>query len=423
LGVGPGAGDDAELADPVTYAVTVEEIARVWPSLVMIVTMGFPFPSMLVPYAGERTRDALADRARAGEVMGCLAVTEPAGGSDTTSTATTARRDGDEYVLDGEKTWVSNGTIADVALVLATDGETGSRDFFLVDRETASFESRELDKLGWRGSPTGQLFLENCHIPAEYKLGTVIGTLACEGATEVVDNPKWTSQDPLKAMFSYERTGMAAMAVGIMQAAHEAAVEYATERTVAGDPIAANQLVQEFPSGMTENLETARLVTRHAASHLASGEGDARMLAPLAKGYATERAVDVTSDAIQIHGANGLSTGYPVERYVRNARTTTIPDGTTEIQTLVVGSELTRHRAGVPRPARGPALITGDADGRVWRSSACSTGHSVRRSVRRPSPSSPTRRRSVACSTPSRLAIPASRDGSGTATASPTRRS
>jgi alkylation response protein AidB-like acyl-CoA dehydrogenase len=345
LGVGPSAGDDAELADPVTYAVTVEEIARVWPSLVMIVTMGFPFPSMLVPYAGDRTRDALADRARAGEVLGCLAVTEPAGGSDTTSPATTALRDGDEYVLDGEKTWVSNATIADVALVLATDEEAGRRDFFVVDRETAPFECRELDKLGWNGSPTGQLFLEECRIPVDNKLGNVIATMANDGATAVVDNPMWTSQDPLNAMFAYMRTGMAAMAVGIIQAAHEAAVEYATEREIAGEPIAGKQLVQDLLYGMTKDLETARLLTRHAASHVASGDDDARMLASLAKGYATERAVDVASDAIQVPGANGLSTDFPVERYFRDARTTTIPDGTTEIQKLVVGSELTGYAA------------------------------------------------------------------------------
>lgn len=345
LGVGPGAGEEAAFEDPVTYAVTIEEIARVWPSLVMIVTMGFPFPAMLVPYAGDRTREALGDRARAGEVVGCLAVTEPEGGSDNTEPATTARRDGDEYVLDGEKTWVSNATIADVALVLATDEETGTRDFFLVDRETAPFESRELDKLGWKGSPTGQLFLDGCRIPIENKLMNTVGTMASEGETDVLENPMWATQDPLNAMFAYMRTGMASMAVGIMQAAFEDALDYATDREVAGDPIAGKQLVQDLLYGMKENVETARLLTYHAADHVATGHDDARMLASLAKGYATERAVDVTSDAIQIHGANGLSTDYPLERYFRDAQTTTIPDGTTEIQKLVVGSELTGHAA------------------------------------------------------------------------------
>ena len=148
LGVGPGAGEEAVFEDPVTYAVVVEEIARVWPSLVMTITMGFPFPAMLVPYAGERTRDALAEEARAGEVIGCLAVTEPEGGSDNTRPSTTAGREGDEYVIDGAKTWVSNATIADVALVLAWDEETETRDFFVVDKETAPFESREREKLG-----------------------------------------------------------------------------------------------------------------------------------------------------------------------------------------------------------------------------------------------------------------------------------
>lgn len=146
-------------------------------------------------------------------------------------------------------------------------------------------------------------------------------------------------------MFAYMRTGMAAMAVGIMQAAVEDTLAYATDREVAGEPIAGTQLVQEHLYEMKANLETARLLTRHATAHVRTGDDDARLLASLAKGYATERAVDVTSDAIQVHGANGLSTDYPLERYIRDARTTTIPDGTTEIQKLVVGSELTGHSA------------------------------------------------------------------------------
>ncbi|WP_254821632.1 acyl-CoA dehydrogenase family protein [Haloglomus halophilum] len=345
LGVGPGAGEDASFEDPVTYAVTIEEIARVWPSLVMMITMGFPFPAALVPYAGDRTREALGDRSRAGELVGCLAVTEPAGGSDTTSPATTAERDGDEYVIDGEKTWVSNATIADVALVLATDVDTGARDFFLVDAETTSLESRELDKLGWKGSPTGQLFLDECRIPVENRLLNAVGRMASEGGTNVLENPIFRTQDPQNAMFAYMRTGMASMAVGIMQASFEATLDYATERTVGGGPIAGKQLVQDHLYEMKAGVETARLLTHHAATHVAEGHADARLLSSLAKGYACETVVDVASRAVQVHGANGLSTDYPVERYLRDARTTTIPDGTTEIQKLIVGSELTGHAA------------------------------------------------------------------------------
>lgn len=345
LGVGPGAGEEASLEDPVTYTVTIEEIARVWPSLVMIVTMGFPFPAMLVPYAGERTRDALGARARDGGVIGCLAVTEPEGGSDNTSPATTARREGDEYVVDGEKTWVSNASIADVALVLATDQETGNREFFLVDGETTDFASRELEKLGWTGSSTGQLFLDDCRIPVENKLTNAVGRMAADGATDVLENPIFARQDPMNAMFAYMRNGMAAMAVGIMQAAFEDALVYATDREVGGTPIAGKQLVQEHLYEMKAGVTTARLLTRHAAAHLGDGHDDARLLASLAKGVATERAVDVAGAAVQVHGANGLSTDFPLERYLRDARTTTVPDGTTEIQKLVVGSELTGHAA------------------------------------------------------------------------------
>ncbi len=344
LGVGPGAGEPT-FEDPRTYAVAVEEIARVWPSLVMIITMGFPFPAMLVPYAGAPTRAALADRALAGELIGCLAVTEPAGGSDTTDPDTTARRDGDEYVIDGEKTWVSNAPIADVALVLATDKETDTRNFFLVDGETSSFETSELDKIGWKGSPTGQLFFDDCRIPTDNRLDETLTAMAAAGETRVLEDPTFQQLDPMNATFAYMRTGMAAMAVGIMAAAFDASLEYATDREVGGEPIAAKQLIQEKLFDMRANLETARLLTRHAASHLAAGEEDARLLTSLAKGYACERSVEVTADAVQVHGANGLSTDYPIERYFRDAKTTTIPDGTTEIQKLIVGSELTGHAA------------------------------------------------------------------------------
>jgi alkylation response protein AidB-like acyl-CoA dehydrogenase len=345
LDIGPGAGEDAAFEDPVTYAVTVEEIARVWPSLVMTITMGFPFPAMLVPHAGEPTREALADRAREGELIGCLAVTEPDGGSDTTHPNTTAVRDGDEYVVDGQKTWVSNATIADAALVMAWNEDSGSREFFLVDSETADFESRELEKLGWKGSPTGEMYFDDHRIPAENRLLNIIGEMASEGATDVLENPIFQNHDPANAMFSYMRVGMSAIAVGTAQAAFEAALEYAGDREVGGDAIASKQLVQETLYDMKANLTTARLLTHHAARHLAEGSEDARMLSSLAKGYASERAVEVTSDAVQLHGANGLSPDYPVERYFRDARTTTIPDGTTEIQKLVVGSELTGHTA------------------------------------------------------------------------------
>jgi alkylation response protein AidB-like acyl-CoA dehydrogenase len=345
LGVGPGAGEEAEFEDPVTYAVVVEEIARVWPSLVMTITMGFPFPAMLVPYAGERTRDALADEARAGEVIGCLAVTEPEGGSDNTRPSTTARREGDEYVIDGSKTWVSNATIADVALVLAWDEEAETRDFFVVDAETAPFETRELEKLGWKASPTGEMFFDGCRVPVENKLTNVVTEMMAEGATDVLENPIFRTHDPLNAMFSYMRVGMSSIAVGTAQAAFEAALDYASEREVGGDAIASKQMIQETLYEMKAGLTSSRLLTHHAAQHLAEGHEDARMLSSLAKGYSCERAVEVTSSAVQIHGANGLSPDYPVERYFRDARTTTIPDGTTEIQKLVVGSELTGHNA------------------------------------------------------------------------------
>jgi len=340
LGVGPGAiGEDGGFDDPLTYVLTAEEMARVWPSLVPIVNMSFPVA--FCPYAGEATREAMTETVEAGEAVGCMAVTEPDGGSDTAHPGTTARKDGDEWVIDGEKTWVSNAPIADVALVVAWNEYDGQRDYFIVDRETAPFETRELEKLGWKGSPTGQVFFDDCRVPEENRLMDAVMNMVAEGESSIADNDMFGTENPLNAMFAYMRTGMAAMAVGIVQGAFEVALDYATDRETFDKPIGQHQLVQELLYDVKANLETSRHLTYHAADLVQNGHEDARMLSSLAKGYACEASVEATSDAIQVLGGNGLSTDYPLERYFRDARTMTIPDGTTEMQKLIVGKELT----------------------------------------------------------------------------------
>ncbi len=338
LGVGPGA--DAEgFEDPLTYVITSEELSRVWPSL--NVTLSMSFPVQFAAYAGEETRQALGDKLEAGSCIGCMAVTEPEGGSDTANPNTTAVKDGDEYVINGEKTWVSNAPIADMALVVAQDEATDSRDFFIVDAETGGFETRELDKLGWKASPTGQMFFDDVRVPPENKLMNAVGNMVAEGAGNMADAPMFQTAKPLNAIFSYMRTGMAAMSVGIMQAAMDEALAYATEREVGGGPIGGKQLIQELLYDIKCSLETSRLLTYHAADLVHQGDEDARLMSSLAKGYACEQSVQAASDAMQVFGANGLSTEYPLERFYRDARTMTIPDGTTEIQKLIVGYELT----------------------------------------------------------------------------------
>ena len=343
LGIGPGDVEADGFAHPLTYAVTSEEISRIWPSL--NVTLNMSFPTIFARYGGEETEAALGDKLDEGSCIGCMAVTEPAGGSDTRNPATTAEKEGDEYVIDGEKTWVSNAPIADMALVVAHDEALGQRDFFIVDCVTNDVETRELHKLGWTGSPTGQMFFDEVRVPEDNKLMNAVTEMVASGESDITDNEMFRTQNPLNAMFSYMRTGMAAMSVGIMQAAYEDALQYATEREVFGGPIGGHQLVQEKLYDIRGGLETGRLLTYETARKVAEGDPEARLYSSLAKGWVCETSVDVTDTALQIHGGNGLSEEYPLERYYRDARTMTVPDGTTDIQKLVVGKELTGESA------------------------------------------------------------------------------
>ncbi|MFC6992167.1 acyl-CoA dehydrogenase family protein [Haladaptatus sp. GCM10025707] len=346
LGIGydPDTAEDY-FGDLMYYAIGSEEIARVWPSL--NVTLNMSFPALWANWASEQTQNAVGDKLDKGELIGCMAVSEPGSGSDTARPNTTARKEGDEYVLSGEKTWVSNAPIADVALVVAHDEEADMQDMFIVDQETSPFETRKLDKLGWKASPTGQIFLDDVRIPAENKLSTSITRMLQQGkdlyelpfADSMVE--LFLNEKPLNAIFSFMRVGMAFMAVGIGQAALDDALAYATDRETFDKPIGQHQLVQEQLYDIKCAVESSRHMAYHAVELLDDADPESRLYSSLAKGYACEQCVDATYDAMQVHGANGLSTDYPLERYYRDARTMTVPDGTTEIQKLIVGYEMT----------------------------------------------------------------------------------
>ena len=347
LGIGfrPGTAD-RYFGDVTRYVVCCEEISRIWPSLNVALQMSFPV--LFVPFAAETTRETMEPRLEAGECVGCLGVTEPEGGSDTARPNTTARKEGDEFVIDGAKTWVGNGNIADVAMVVAHDEEADAQDMFLIDRSYDDFETELLDKLGWKAVPNARMTFDGVRVPEENRLSTMISNAIADGMdlSDVFPFPGsvtqlFFDQAPLNAMFSFMRTGMAFMAVGIMQAAYDEALAYATDRETFGEPLAGHQLVQEKLYDVKANLETSRQLGYHAVDQLEAGSPEARMISSLAKGYACEAAVDATDDALQIHGAAGLNTENRLERYYRDARTLTIPDGTTEIQKLVVGKELT----------------------------------------------------------------------------------
>ncbi len=350
-----GIGFDQETAqdyfgDLKYYVIGSEEISRVWPSLNVMLNMSFP--AMFANWASEETRDALGDKLESGEAIGALGVTEPGSGSHSSKPNTVARKDGDEYVINGEKTWVSNAQICDLTMIVAWDEENDAQDMFIVDQENSPFDTRKLDKLGWKGSPTGQMFFDDVRVPEDNKLSNAIRNLILEhgdlaGALpfpdEMVD--LFLSHKPLNAIFSFMRTGMAAMAVGIQQAAYEDALEYTTDRETFGKPIAQHQLVQNRLYKMKANVETSRLLTHEAVEKLSNADEESRMYSSLAKGYACDKSVETARHGVELYGGNGLSTDYPLERYYRDAQTMTIPDGTEEIMKLIVGYEMTEMSA------------------------------------------------------------------------------
>ncbi|WP_257640143.1 acyl-CoA dehydrogenase family protein [Archaeoglobus fulgidus] len=330
--------------DPFYYGIASEEISRVWASLNVV--LGMSFPVVFVNLASDQTKDAMMPKLEKNQLIGCLAATEPEAGSDTTKLKTTAELDGDEWVLNGTKTWISNATVADVALVVATNREMRMQDMFLVDQVNSPFETSELHKLGWRAAPTGEIYLRNCRVPKDNALSVMIQkALSSGGMVEALPiaasiSKLYAYMSPLSAVFCLMRSGMALMATGISQAALDASITYARQRKAFGKPIGKFQLIQDMLYKMAAITESSRLLGYKALYMIQKGDPKARYMSSLAKGYACEGCVEVTYNAIQIHGGLGLSDEYPLERYFRDARVMTIPDGTTEIQKLIVGREL-----------------------------------------------------------------------------------
>jgi acyl-CoA dehydrogenase len=270
-------------------------------------------------------RDRILPGLLNGETITCTGITEPNVGSNAAAVETRAILDGDSYVINGTKMWISNGTIADYVVVAATvDPSKGAAGVcqILVEKKVSPFESREIRKMGVRSFPTAELIFDGCRVPRQNMLKA----------------PGEGFKGALRGL-TFARCNAAIASVGIAQAAIDAAVKYARERTQFGRPIGQFQLIQEMVADMIAETDAARLLAYRAFALLDKGK-TARMEASIAKAYATEAAVRIASKAVQIHGAYGLSEEYPVERYFRDARCYTIPDGTTEIQKLVIGREV-----------------------------------------------------------------------------------
>ena len=307
----------------IAYCVAIEEISKVCASTGVILSVNNSLVcDPLLRFANdEQKREFLAPLA-VGAKLGCFALTEPEAGSDAAALRSRARRDGDHYVLDGDKVFITNGTHADVALVFAsTDPEKKHRGIscFVVPCDTPGFRRGEHEyKLGVQASGTTQLFFDAMSVPAAWRLGE-------EGAGFKI------------AMSTLDggRIGISAQAVGIARGAFEEALAYAQERQQFGQPIAKFQAIQFYLADMAMELDAARLLV-YKAAWAKETQKRYSLEAAQAKLFASEMAQRVTNKALQIHGGYGYTREYDVERFFRDARITEIYEGTSEIQKLVI---------------------------------------------------------------------------------------
>jgi len=311
------------------FCLAVEEIAWACASTAAIYlvqyTGGFP----IVTAGSETQKRRYLPRLAAGEITAAFSLSEPGAGSDAGALTTTAVRRGDRYLLNGTKMWVTNGSHAGVITLFATvDRGKGHRGVtaFLVEPTFPGFALGKLErKLGIRGSPTVALHLSDCEVPVENRLGD-----EGEGfriALRVLDG---------------SRPAVGAQAVGIAQAALDAAVAYAKERQQFGRPIAAFQGIQFMLADMAMQTHGARLMVHHAAALVDRGAPRTAFESSMAKCFAGDAAMRVTTDAVQIFGGYGYTREYPVERFMRDAKITQIYEGTNQIQRVVIARELVR---------------------------------------------------------------------------------
>jgi len=309
--------------DTVSYTIVIEEISRVCASSGVILSVNNSLVcDPLDKFGNEDQRRRFLAPLAAGEKLGCFALTEPGAGSDAGALRTTARRDGDDYVLDGDKVFITNGTHADLALVFASvDLEQRHRGItcFIVECDSPGFRRGHHEyKLGVQASGTTQLYFEGLRVPASQRLGGEGDGFRIAMAT-----------------LDGGRIGIAAQAVGIAQGAFEAALAYAKEREQFGRPIADFQAIQFYLADMAMELDAARLLV-HKAAWAKENQKRYTLEAAQAKLFASEVAQRVTNRALQIHGGYGYTREYDVERYFRDARITEIYEGTSEIQKLVI---------------------------------------------------------------------------------------
>ncbi|MEU3053842.1 acyl-CoA dehydrogenase family protein [Streptomyces griseus] len=314
--------------DHLSYCLVTEELGRGDSSVRGIVSVSLGLVAKTIASWGdEEQKRSWLPRLTSGEAVGCFGLTEPGTGSDAGNLATRAVRDGGDYVVNGTKMFITNGTWADVVLLFARTNDTpGHRGVsaFLVPADTPGLTRRTIHgKLGLRGQATAELVLQDVRIPASALLG-----------------PEGKGFSIAMSALAKGRMSVAAGCVGIAQAALDAAVRYAGEREQFGRPIARHQLVQELLSDIAVDVDAARLLTWRVADLIDRGQEFATA-ASTAKLYASEAAVRCANNALQVFGGYGYIDEYPVGKLLRDARVMTLYEGTSQIQKLIIGRALT----------------------------------------------------------------------------------
>jgi alkylation response protein AidB-like acyl-CoA dehydrogenase len=314
--------------DFLTLAIMVEEISRVCASTGVIVAVnaslvGFP----IYTWGTEYLRKKYLPQLSSGKTVGAFGLTEPGAGSDPAALATTAKREGDHYILNGSKQFITNGGEAGVfVLFAATDKTQGHRGIsaFVVEKGFPGFSVGKHEKLmGMRATSNCALNLENCRVPKENLLGEEgQGFKIALGTIDV------------------SRIDIGAQAVGVAQGALDQSIKYAKERHTFGQPIANYQMIQARLADMATQIEAARLLVYRAADMKDRGEEMFSMESAMSKLFASEMAVDVCRSAVQIHGGYGYTKEFAVERYYRDAKLMEIYEGTSEIQRIVIARKL-----------------------------------------------------------------------------------
>ncbi|MCM3602069.1 acyl-CoA dehydrogenase [Robertmurraya korlensis] len=316
-------------SDYLAYCIAVEELSRVCASTGVTLSAhtslaGWP----IYKFGSEDQKQKFLRPMALGEKIGGYGLTEPGSGSDAGGMKTTARRDGDDFILNGSKIFITNGGIADIYVVFAVTDATQKHkgtSAFIVESDTPGFSvGKKEKKLGIRSSPTTEIIFEDCRVPAANMLGA-------EGEGFKI------------AMMTLDggRNGIAAQAVGIAQGALDAATDYAKERVQFGKPIAQQQGVGFKLADMATSIEASRLLTYQAAWLESEGLPYGKESA-MSKLFAGDTAMKVTTEAVQIFGGYGYTKDYPVERYMRDAKITQIYEGTQEIQRLVISRMVTK---------------------------------------------------------------------------------